>query len=112
MNTKEEIHRLVNRLGDEPAKQALTYPQHLVGEDEKDQELLESPLAARMGPLAISGRSFFAAPPIGLGTIMARQGVRPVRTFDDLLGDFWPNEETADEFVATIRKWRSESGGA
>lgn len=43
-----------------------------------------------------------------------RQGVKPIRNIEDLQGDFWPEEESVDEFldwVQTIRhqdKSRSE----
>jgi hypothetical protein len=37
----------------------------------------------------------------------------PRRTnFDNLLADFWPEDETADEVVATVRQWRREGGYA
>ncbi|MBT3269020.1 hypothetical protein HN371_17870 [Candidatus Poribacteria bacterium] len=43
-----------------------------------------------------------------LDTLAREQGVGPVVNFDDLLGDFWPEDETADEFIATVRRWRRE----
>ena len=38
------------------------------------------------------------------------QGVKPL-DMDAILAkaDFWPEEESIDEFIATIAKWRSES---
>jgi hypothetical protein len=45
-----------------------------------------------------------------LDILAAQQGVPPVSDFDTLLGDFWPEEESADEFIATIREWRYEGG--
>jgi hypothetical protein len=38
-----------------------------------------------------------------------RQGVKPIRSLKDLKGDFWPEDESIDEFIATIRQWRRES---
>lgn len=37
------------------------------------------------------------------------QGVKPL-DFDALRkkADFWPEDESIDEFIATIRKWRDE----
>ena len=37
------------------------------------------------------------------------QGVKPL-DFDALLAkaDFWPEDESIDEFIATIRRWRDE----
>ena len=41
----------------------------------------------------------------------ARQGVKPVGDLDALRGDFWPDDESVDEFVAAVRRWRDEEGG-
>lgn len=35
------------------------------------------------------------------------QGVSAA-SFDDLLGDFWPEEEEPEEFTATLREWRKD----
>jgi len=40
--------------------------------------------------------------------LAAEQGVTPIADFDALLGDFWPEEESADEFIAAVREWRRE----
>jgi hypothetical protein len=40
--------------------------------------------------------------------LAAEQGVSPVAEIADLGGDFWPAEESADDFTATIRAWRNE----
>ncbi len=37
-----------------------------------------------------------------------QQGASPVTDFDSLLGDFWPEDESADDFIATVRRWRHE----
>ena len=37
-----------------------------------------------------------------------RQGVKPVTNIDDLAGDFWPEDESIDDFIATVRRWRDE----
>jgi len=39
-------------------------------------------------------------------TVAAEQGVGPVTNFGVLLGDFWPEDESADDFVAAVRSWR------
>ncbi len=36
------------------------------------------------------------------------QGVGPVESVDSLRGNFWPEDESTDEFVGTIRQWRRE----
>jgi hypothetical protein len=37
------------------------------------------------------------------------QGVKPVERFEDLLGDFWPEDESVDEFLQARRQWQWES---
>jgi plasmid stability protein len=36
------------------------------------------------------------------------QGVKPVERFEDLLGDFWPEDESVDEFLEARRRWQWE----
>lgn len=43
-----------------------------------------------------------------LADLIARQGAKPVTRIEDLKADFWPEEESIDEFVRTIRQWRCE----
>ncbi len=38
--------------------------------------------------------------------LMAEQGTGPITDLSVLHGDFWPEEESVEEFVATIREWR------
>ena len=35
-----------------------------------------------------------------------QQGVGPVRSVEDLKGDFWPEEESMDDFLAWLRDLR------
>jgi len=42
--------------------------------------------------------------------LAADQEVEPTGDFDELLGDFWPENEGADEFVAVLRRWRRDEG--
>ena len=41
-----------------------------------------------------------------LEQLMAEQGTGPITDVSVLHGDFWPEEESVEEFVATIREWR------
>jgi hypothetical protein len=41
-----------------------------------------------------------------LEALLAAQGVRPITSIAELRGDFWPEDEDPDEFLATIRAWR------
>lgn len=47
-----------------------------------------------------------------LEALASEQGVEPTGDFDTLLGDFWPDDESADEFVLTLREWRRDGMGA
>jgi hypothetical protein len=38
--------------------------------------------------------------------LMAEQGTGPIFDVSVLHGDFWPQEESVEEFVETIREWR------
>jgi hypothetical protein len=53
-----------------------------------------------------AGSSFFDA--ANLDALAARQGVHPTVDFEALLGDFWPEEESADDFIAAMREWRRD----
>jgi hypothetical protein len=56
-----------------------------------------------------SGHSFFTATH-DIETLAEEQGVSPITDFDQLLGDFWPEDESIEDFVATLREWRCEAG--
>jgi hypothetical protein len=36
------------------------------------------------------------------------QGVKPIETLDELKADFWPEDESLDDFIETIYQWRRE----
>ncbi len=40
-----------------------------------------------------------------------QQGVGPIRSIKDLQGDFWPEDESVDDFLAWLRKTRQEDQG-
>jgi len=46
--------------------------------------------------------------PEELDALAISQGAPLAVRFEDLLGDFWPEDETCDEFIATVRQWRRE----
>ena len=47
-----------------------------------------------------------------LEDLAEQQGVVVSAAFDNLLGDFWPEDEDIDEFTATVRTWRHEERNA
>ena len=46
-----------------------------------------------------------------LRQLAIRQGASLSVRFEDLLGDFWPEDESCDEFLSELRKWRQEEPG-
>lgn len=113
MSVRDDLHSLVDQLDDDDAVVALEYLREILNAESDAPAPRRSSLDERMGPLIVSGREFFAeSDPPDLLEIARKQGVRPISNFDDLLGDFWPEDESADEFVETIRKWRREGGFA
>jgi hypothetical protein len=58
----------------------------------------------------LPGPGSFFEPTPSIDELAAQQGVRPVERFEDLLGDFWPEDESIDDFIATVRRWRREGG--
>jgi hypothetical protein len=40
--------------------------------------------------------------------IAREQGVGPVTDLRRLRGDFWPEDENIDDFIAAVREWRRE----
>ena len=33
---------------------------------------------------------------------------RPVQRLEDLYGDFWPEDESVDDFIEAVQQWRRE----
>ena len=40
--------------------------------------------------------------------LAAEQEVKPIENPDDLTGDFWPDDESADEFLAWLQQLRQD----
>jgi hypothetical protein len=70
MSTKEELHNLVDQLGDEQVQEVLAYLRRLLYEEEAPERTSMAELTQRMGPGAVSGHAFFGQP---------RQTCRPLR---------------------------------
>lgn len=109
MPGRDELHALVDRLPEEATRAVLAYARQLApDEPPAPPATARERLAHRMDPATVPGATFAAAPPVDLATLAARQGVRPVTRFEDLLGDIWPAEEDVDAFVAALRRWRRD----
>ena len=63
---------------------------------QRDGELENRPATV---PYASSGHP-------SIEQLMAEQGTGPITDVSVLHGNFWPEEESVEEFVATIREWR------
>jgi hypothetical protein len=49
-------------------------------------------------------QNFYANPTVD--ELIAQQGKEPIRDPRSLLGDFWPEDEPIEEFLAALRQWR------
>lgn len=108
MTTKEQLHELVDQLTDDESEALLGYL--LQRRDERNDPsagLFKATNELREG-LLISGADFNRMPRVDLATLAAQQGIKPISDFDSLFGDFWPEDESIDAFIATIREWRTE----
>ena len=56
----------------------------------------------------LTGNEQEAKPAKRIEQLVAAQGTRPLN-FEEMLGDFWPEEESAEEFLTTLREWRNEA---
>jgi hypothetical protein len=50
--------------------------------------------------------------PEELDALARSQGAPLAVRTEDLIGDFWPEDESCDEFIATVRRWRREGSRA
>jgi len=65
----------------------------------KQQRDAEPDVRSEPVPYASSGHP-------SIEQLMAEQGTGPITDVSVLHGDFWPEDESVEEFVATIREWR------
>src|SRR5262249_26619936 len=99
INVKPELE---HRLQQEAAKRGQAV-------EEYAGALLEATLAMPSGADAGSaGAGLPRRAPEELDAIATAQGAPLAARFEDLIGDFWPEGETCDEFIATLRQWRRE----
>jgi len=64
---------------------------------------------ARRNPLLREDASAAAVARRQLEKLAIEQSVRPITDFDSLRADFWPEDESIDDFVRTVRKRRRDS---
>jgi hypothetical protein len=61
---------------------------------------------SRTQPIASSQTERTASP--SLEELASQQGVAPIDDFETLLGEPLPEDESAEEFSASLREWRLE----
>lgn len=112
MGTKERLLALIDRLDDQQETEAFAYLSQMVdGAEGNGSPARQSDDVATESTI-VSGRDFVAAPQIDWQAVAAEQGVRPLGNLREVIGDFWPEDESVDDFIATVRGWRSEGGRA
>jgi hypothetical protein len=96
---------LARRIEAESARLGQTTPEYA-------RTMLEAMLTAPLdGQPALENPLYHGLPRASreeLDAILQEQGVKPVECLADLKGDFWPEEDSIDEFIATVRRWRRE----
>ena len=60
----------------------------------------------RVQPIGSSRTEFTASP--SFEELAAQQGVTPIDDFEILLGEPFPEDESVEEFSASLREWRRE----
>ncbi|HYI14344.1 MAG TPA: hypothetical protein VEX37_03060 [Thermomicrobiales bacterium] len=111
MSIKDDLHTLVDQLDDDEAVVAISYLREILDAESTASKPRRKSLDERMGPLVVSYREFASTTDSrSLSEIAREQGVEPISDLSSLRADFWPEDESVDEMVETIRKWRREGG--
>ena len=111
MSIKDDLHTLVDQLDNDDAVVALSYLREILDAESTTSEPRRKSLDERMGPLAVSYREFASMTDSrSLSEIAREQGVEPIRDLSSLRADFWPEDESVDEFIAEIRELRRQNG--
>jgi hypothetical protein len=64
---------------------------------------------AQRNPIAHSDVPAAEAARKELERLATEQSVRPIEDFESLKADFWPKDESVDDFVRTVRARRRDS---
>jgi hypothetical protein len=54
------------------------------------------------------GNALYGSEVPDLDALAEAQGVAPIGDIDELVADFWPEDESIDDFIAAVRRWRDE----
>ena len=71
----------------------------------QEAKALSAPEQQRLLQL-LAGNEQETTPAKRIEQLIAAQGTRPLN-FAEMLGDFWPDHESTDEFLATLKAWRT-----
>jgi hypothetical protein len=84
----------------------------IIGESKEEQGRIVSFKTVDIEILDRDGEAEEASPLFedksDIGQLATEQGVSAVSDFNALLGDFWPDDESADDIIAQVRAWRRE----
>ena len=61
---------------------------------------LETRPPARPASYWLSGRR--------VADLLREQGVKPIAKIEELKADSWPDDESIEDFLAAVRRWREE----
>ena len=64
--------------------------------------------AVRMNAEESKGNALHEPEVPDLDSLAEAQGVAPVGDVDELVADFWPQDESVDDLMAAVRRWRGE----
>ncbi len=104
--TRERLHQLVDLVPEQAMDRAARLLEalsgHESGESSPDADVGEAvPPSITAEPLMTPAE---VRQQYGPAALVA--GTPPITSMADLAGDFWPEDESAEEFEATIRRWR------
>jgi hypothetical protein len=108
VSVKDELHVLIDRLDDTQVNALLSYVQQLAA-GTTAHVIATSRTRQGDRTMTVAGKAFFSQPPTDLETIARQHGVDPIEDIRSLERDAWPEDESFDDFVATIREWRREA---
>lgn len=85
---------------------------HLLLQESEMQQTVTDELKNKNGredaPTYLGKDQSFFDEPQSLEELAQQQGVKPVTNLDDLVADFWPKDESVDDFISAVRQWRRE----
>jgi hypothetical protein len=111
MSIKDDLHTLIDQHDDDDAAVALSFLRKVLDAESTTSEPRRKSLDERMGPLAVSYREFASMNDSrSLSEIAREQGVEPIHDLSSLRAEFWPENESVDEFIAEIRELRRQDG--